>query len=832
MSFLSGEYLQRAAAAVGAGVQLAKDKAQEKGILSSAEKCSMCTTPAYHPYNGVGKNQCCICSRWVCEEHAKDCLPPRKAVDRYSVPKDFLPERKDPKTMVERLYALGESSTQFVCASECKQRCVERWMKLYDDAMAERMRVKRFLTWLGETGGATDAESLQRHFAYEVPTGDGTTNDSFTKRAWLAGYTVANTGLSLLPLGTYASVAVNTFVYGTQAITIFSYLKGQFGLDDSMYHFIMAIISTLQPKLLELQRIARENGTAPTKGKYANDAYLAAGIFYLSADHKLGRIASQTATGTVLQQGLYGAYVCPDDVMDRLGRSLDKAQWLYSTVIPGVHNTQPWTEWFLGRVLLRCGWTLVGCNLENERLPNYTKQSGIAPCFALAVRSNGSIKEAVLCIRGTKTGADVVIDLDHDPLDFTLLPSPDQSDRPIEGFLHAGMLLAGRCVLENCHAGHMIDELLDQGGFTSLQIVGHSLGAGVAAVIAMLLHNKYSTQVLAKQRTHMPSIETIGFGMPAVACEKIATACAKAGLVTSVVNHMDIVPRMSWHNMSKLAVELGANQTKAAVQLDRDLASYKEYAMSLGAASKREATPSAAGGPVAPNTDLEQVDSLMRDLALSDPPFDAKADSAAGGEAVVPSAAGSTAVASTRQKDPPRLVPPGKIVYMHEIPGGSIEAYVVDHSLPQLSEIHLVSTCVSDHYNKSYFAAIRALKHRRQAAVGSMRVRPPVTLAPLKTATATSADGSTGWTPCHVCGTDTTWPYTLKSSLTRSSGTHHCVACGQVCCSVCAPAGDAIPDDGINKTVATDDLRVPLPLSGHLTPQRVCLPCFFQSYDF
>jgi len=496
----------------------------------------------------------------------------------------------------------------------------------------------------------------------------------------------------------------------------------------------------------------------------------------------------------------------------------------------------------LGRVLLRCGWTLVGCNLENERLPNYTKQSGIAPCFALAVRSNGSIKEAVLCIRGTKTGADVVIDLDHDPLDFTLLPSPDQSDRPIEGFLHAGMLLAGRCVLENCHAGHMIDELLDQGGFTSLQIVGHSLGAGVAAVIAMLLHNKYSTQVLAKQRAHMPSIETIGFGMPAVACEKIATACAKAGLVTSVVNHMDIVPRMSWHNMSKLAVELGANQTKAAVQLDRDLASYKEYAMSLGAASKREATPSAAGGPVAPNTDLEQVDSLMRDLALSDPPFDAKADSAAGGETVVPSAAGSTAVAATRQKDPPRLVPPGKIVYMHEIPGGSIEAYVVDHSLPQLSEIHLVSTCVSDHYNKSYFAAIRALKHRRQAAVGSMRVRPPVTLAPLKTATSTAtstatatatvADGSTGWTPCHVCGTDTTWPYTLKSSLTRSSGTHHCVACGQVCCSVCAPAGDAIPDDGINKTVATDDLRVPLPLSGHLTPQRVCLPCFFQSYNF
>lgn len=52
------------------------------------------------------------------------------------------------------------------------------------------------------------------------------------------------------------------------------------------------------------------------------------------------------------------------------------------------------------------------------------------------------------------------------------------------------------------------------------------------------------------------------------------------------------------------------------------------------------------------------------------------------------------------------------------------------------------------------------------------------------------------WKPCYLCGLDTTWPYMMHSDASRATVTHNCMACGEVVCSACSPAGDQLPGDG------------------------------------
>ena len=91
-------------------------------------------------------------------------------------------------------------------------------------------------------------------------------------------------------------------------------------------------------------------------------------------------------------------------------------------------------------------------------------------------------------------------------------------------------------------------------------------------------------------------------------------------------------------------------------------------------------------------------------------------------------------------------------------------------------------------------------------------------------------DGETiSWLPCSVCGLDVTWPYPLHSDSSRAFATHNCSACGKIVCSLCSPAADQLPGDGISQTVTLPDFRIALPWLGLLSPQRVCLHCYYDS---
>jgi hypothetical protein len=90
-------------------------------------------------------------------------------------------------------------------------------------------------------------------------------------------------------------------------------------------------------------------------------------------------------------------------------------------------------------------------------------------------------------------------------------------------------------------------------------------------------------------------------------------------------------------------------------------------------------------------------------------------------------------------------------------------------------------------------------------------------------------DDNTSWLPCSVCSLEVTWPYMMHSDASRSIATHNCSSCGKIVCTVCSPAGDEIPGDGISQRYKVPDFRIALPWLGLYAPQRVCLHCYYDS---
>lgn len=65
--------------------------------------------------------------------------------------------------------------------------------------------------------------------------------------------------------------------------------------------------------------------------------------------------------------------------------------------------------------------------------------------------------------------------------------------------------------------------------YQDLKIIGHSLGAGTAALLAMMLHNDTG----AATRWGNPQISCVGFATPPVVCEENALRCRD--YITTVV---------------------------------------------------------------------------------------------------------------------------------------------------------------------------------------------------------------------------------------------------------------------------------------------------------
>jgi sn1-specific diacylglycerol lipase len=147
-------------------------------------------------------------------------------------------------------------------------------------------------------------------------------------------------------------------------------------------------------------------------------------------------------------------------------------------------------------------------------------------------------KSVVLTIRGTLSLEDAVTDLSIRPA--SLSEWGERCSFNGEGeYCHEGMLVSAEWVLRDLEKHGVLDKLLlaDNCRYPGyrLYVAGHSLGAGCAAILALMLKPKF------------PSLKCLCFEPPAVMSARVAEQA-----ITSFVLDADIVPRLSYHSLENL----------------------------------------------------------------------------------------------------------------------------------------------------------------------------------------------------------------------------------------------------------------------------------------
>ena len=86
-------------------------------------------------------------------------------------------------------------------------------------------------------------------------------------------------------------------------------------------------------------------------------------------------------------------------------------------------------------------------------------------------------KSVILMLRGTSDFEDMIVDLLAEEVEF------------MEGVAHKGLLEEARSILAGL--GSLIEDTLDETGYTTLVLTGHSLGAGAAVLASILIRTEY-----------------------------------------------------------------------------------------------------------------------------------------------------------------------------------------------------------------------------------------------------------------------------------------------------------------------------------------------------
>ena len=171
-------------------------------------------------------------------------------------------------------------------------------------------------------------------------------------------------------------------------------------------------------------------------------------------------------------------------------------------------------------------WEMIYCQLES--LPEQ-------PSHYIAIKKGQSrwsnTLELLLVVRGTKNIPDMLTDSLMDDTDYR------------GGKAHTGILRAGHYLVSR----HMptFENLLDLSKKKNIKItlVGHSLGAGAAAITGMELNELDNFDV-----------QVIGFGCPAILSFDLSVSTKK--FITTVIGDADVIPRMSAETIGNLILNV------------------------------------------------------------------------------------------------------------------------------------------------------------------------------------------------------------------------------------------------------------------------------------
>ncbi|KAM3187222.1 hypothetical protein ACTXT7_002714 [Hymenolepis weldensis] len=175
-----------------------------------------------------------------------------------------------------------------------------------------------------------------------------------------------------------------------------------------------------------------------------------------------------------------------------------------------------------------------------ESLVYYSSSNNVykSPFFVAFDDESESI---IVSIRGTLSVEDAIVDMliegNH------LAPDEMPPDVPVEDhadfFIHMGMLSSARNIRDMILRGQLIEKARVHRPNYPLIVCGHSLGAGVASVLALLLRKFY------------PEVKAYAYSPPlGLMSSKTARYCKS--FVVSIIFGYDIVPRLSVPTLNDL----------------------------------------------------------------------------------------------------------------------------------------------------------------------------------------------------------------------------------------------------------------------------------------
>jgi hypothetical protein len=354
-------------------------------------------------------------------------------------------------------------------------------------------------------------------------------------------------------------------------------------------------------------------------------------------------------------------------------------------------------------------------------------------------------------------------------------------------------------------------------GYNEIIFTGHSMGAGVATLAALLLADRY----------RQLKIKVYGYGTPACVDEQLAEACkgpphrnATINTKTSkiipglghrvicknVICHDDIIPRLSLKTATDFACELKATKDKWGPLLNEDINSFMQRIKTVWAPNQR-ALSLVRGGPSERVKSLGDVGSATTTTTTTTttPPQTSSSSTTT-----------TTFVQSVVTPDPElirnerlkkslayRLAPPGLIAhtYKHH---GTQRISLVDYNFPALRRIEAFENCIEDHRFNSILDAVRSAAVAKECR--RLGRHPPH----WESLSDHIYDVEEWQVTCRVCKYPVSWCNTSSSEASEVRATYHCHACGMIVCAACC------------------ENKVPLPSIGILQQVRVCDICIYK----
>jgi len=434
------------------------------------------------------------------------------------------------------------------------------------------------------------------------------------------------------------------------------------------------------------------------------------------------------------------------------------------------------------------------------------KRGDVERAFLLVL--NPTDRFVYLILPGTSTMEDVQTDLSVD--------SEEVCTNSARGLGHQGMTKSAKWLEEE--VGPLLLRLAKRGYIPT--IVGYSLGAGVGALLTLLLKDK------------LPALQCFGFGTPACIDENLIPALLD--VMVSVVNHDDVVPRASCWSVEKLVAavtcEGQAAKTEEFMRQDLEAASQIKERLQL----QRRQTGVPRSPPISEILTLAEVD-IVRQLGIDQnvfrqawveengdfvravgraveegfhEPMDAEdlPLSEASTQTPTPTATirtssflnlfsrSSSSVSDSLtpaedvpQKEGIRLYVPGTVIHLYQRNGWA-HAVTIPAAHEVLDHIVISQTMLEDHFVPAYEDALnQALK------------RPP---------------RLNEWQPsdvlklCACCDHEFSWSQPAQSPLQKLLARRHCHFCGRAVCPECSKHTERRPMPNSNSVVRKCDICV------------------------